>query len=91
MEGKGWGEAAPVPPTRFVPVIDAHQLVRGETDFLPAVPDCAAAYTNTNNQFLADPTKDAKWLVINNCRLQRHDYFRIMAATGHKTMTVFKR
>jgi integrase len=27
---------------------------------------------------------------INNWRLQGHDYFRIMAATGHKTMTVFK-
>jgi integrase len=26
---------------------------------------------------------------INNWRLQGHDYFRIMAATGHKTMTVF--
>jgi hypothetical protein len=28
---------------------------------------------------------------INNWRLQGHDYFRIMAATGHKTMTVFQR
>jgi hypothetical protein len=28
---------------------------------------------------------------INNWRLQGHDYFRIMAATGHKTMAVFKR
>jgi hypothetical protein len=28
---------------------------------------------------------------IKNWRLQGHDYFRIMAATGHKTMTVFKR
>jgi integrase len=28
---------------------------------------------------------------INNWRLQGNDYFRIMAATGHKTMSVFKR
>jgi hypothetical protein len=28
---------------------------------------------------------------INNWRLQGHEYFRIMAATGHKTMIVFKR
>jgi len=28
---------------------------------------------------------------INNWRLQGHDYFRIMAATGHKTLKVFKR
>jgi len=34
---------------------------------------------------------DLRITVINNWRLQGHDYFRIMAATGHKTMTVFKR
>ena len=28
---------------------------------------------------------------IHNCRLQGHDYFRIMTASGHKTMHVFKR
>ena len=28
---------------------------------------------------------------INNWRLQGHDYFRIMAATGHKTLSVFQR
>ncbi|MBU4233512.1 MAG: tyrosine-type recombinase/integrase [Proteobacteria bacterium] len=28
---------------------------------------------------------------INNWRLQGHDYFRIMAATGHKTLKVCKR
>jgi hypothetical protein len=28
---------------------------------------------------------------INNCRLQGHDHFRIMAASGHKTMQIFKR
>jgi integrase len=28
---------------------------------------------------------------MHNWRLQGHAYFRIMAATGHKTMTVFKR
>ncbi len=28
---------------------------------------------------------------IDNWRLQGHDYFRIMAATGHKTVNVFKR
>jgi hypothetical protein len=28
---------------------------------------------------------------MHNWRLQWQDYFRIMAATGHKTMTVFKR
>lgn len=28
---------------------------------------------------------------INNWRLQGQDYFRIMAASGHKTMSVFER
>jgi len=28
---------------------------------------------------------------INNWRLEGHDYFRIMAASGHKTMSTFKR
>lgn len=41
---------------------------------------------------LADFTfHDLRHMAINNWRLQGHDYFRIMAATGHKTMTVFKR
>ena len=34
---------------------------------------------------------DLRQTAINNWRLQGHDYFRIMAATGHKTMSVFKR
>jgi integrase len=34
---------------------------------------------------------DFRHTFINNRRLERHDYFRIMAATGHKTMSVFKR
>ncbi len=34
---------------------------------------------------------DLRHTAINNWRLQGHDYFRIMAATGHKTRTVFKR
>lgn len=34
---------------------------------------------------------DLRHTAINNWRLQGHDYFRIMAATGHKTMGVFKR
>jgi integrase len=34
---------------------------------------------------------DLRHTAINNWRLQGHDYFRIMAATGHKTMSVFKR
>jgi integrase len=34
---------------------------------------------------------DLRHTAIDNWRLQGHDYFRIMAATGHKTMTVFKR
>ena len=34
---------------------------------------------------------DLRYTAINNWRLQVHDYFRIMAATGHRTMTVFKR
>jgi integrase len=34
---------------------------------------------------------DPRHTAINNWRLQGHDYFRIMAATGHKTMSVFKR
>lgn len=33
---------------------------------------------------------DLRRTAINNWRLQRHDYFRIMAASGHKTMSVFK-
>jgi hypothetical protein len=28
---------------------------------------------------------------LNNWRLQGYDYFRIMAATGHKTMSMFTR
>jgi len=34
---------------------------------------------------------DLRHTAINNWRLQGHDYFRIMAASGHKTMNVFKR
>jgi integrase len=34
---------------------------------------------------------DMRHTAINNWRLEGHDYFRIMAATGHKTMNVFKR
>jgi integrase len=34
---------------------------------------------------------DLRHTVINNWLLQGHDYFRIMAAIGHKTMIVFKR
>jgi integrase len=34
---------------------------------------------------------DFRHTAINNWRLQGHDYFRIMAASGHKTMNVFKR
>jgi integrase len=34
---------------------------------------------------------DLRHTAINNWRLRGHDYFRIMAASGHKTMHVFKR
>jgi integrase len=34
---------------------------------------------------------DLRHTAINNWRLQGHDYFRIMSASGHKTMHVFKR
>lgn len=34
---------------------------------------------------------DLRHTCINNWRLQGHDFFRIMAASGHKTMAVFKR
>ncbi len=34
---------------------------------------------------------DLRHTAINNWRLQGHDYFRIMAASGHKTLSVFKR
>ena len=34
---------------------------------------------------------DLRHTAINNWRLEGHDYFRIMAVSGHKTMTVFKR
>ena len=33
---------------------------------------------------------DLRHAAINNWRLQGHDFFRIMAASGHKTMNVFK-
>ncbi len=32
-----------------------------------------------------------KHTAINNWCLAGHDYFRIMAASGHKTLSVFKR
>lgn len=35
--------------------------------------------------------QDLRHPAINNWRLQGHDYFRIMAASGHKTMSTFKR
>jgi integrase len=34
---------------------------------------------------------DLRHTAINNWRLAGHDYFRIMAASGHKSMSVFKR
>jgi integrase len=34
---------------------------------------------------------DLRHTAINNWRLAGHDFFRIMAASGHKTMNVFKR
>ncbi|MDD4997339.1 MAG: site-specific integrase [Syntrophales bacterium] len=34
---------------------------------------------------------DFRHMCINNWRLHGHDYFRIMAASGHRTMSVFKR
>ena len=34
---------------------------------------------------------DLRHKAINNWRLQGHAYFRIMAASSHKTMDVFKR
>jgi integrase len=34
---------------------------------------------------------DLRHTAINNWRLQGHGHFRIMAASGHKTMRVFKR
>jgi integrase len=34
---------------------------------------------------------DLRHTAINNWRLAGHDYFKIMAASGHKTMSVFKR
>jgi integrase len=36
-------------------------------------------------------SRDLRHTAINNWRLQGHDFFRIMAASGHKTMNVFKR
>ena len=43
------------------------------------------------NSVLEAPVKTAKPAAVNNWRLQGQDYFRIMAASGHKTMHVFKR
>jgi integrase len=34
---------------------------------------------------------DLRHTAVNNWRLQGHDYFRIMKATGHKTLSVFRR
>ena len=34
---------------------------------------------------------DFRHTCINNWRKKRHDYFKIMSASGHKTMSVFKR
>ena len=34
---------------------------------------------------------DLRHTCVNNWRLQGHDFFRIMAASGHKTISVFKR
>jgi integrase len=34
---------------------------------------------------------DLRHTAIKKWRMQGHDYFRIMAAIGHKTMSVFKR
>jgi len=34
---------------------------------------------------------DLRHCAINNLRLSGYDYFRIMAVSGHKTMSVFKR
>jgi integrase len=34
---------------------------------------------------------DSRHTAVNNWRLQGHDYFRIMKATGHKTLSVFRR
>ena len=34
---------------------------------------------------------DSRHCSINNLRLAQNDYFRIMAISGHKTMSVFKR
>jgi len=34
---------------------------------------------------------DLRHTAINNWRMQGHDYFRIMAASGHRNMSVFKR
>ena len=34
---------------------------------------------------------DLQGTAINNWRLQGHGYFRIMAGTSHKTLSVFKR
>ena len=34
---------------------------------------------------------DLRHTAINNWRLQGHDYFRIMRATGNKTLSAFKR
>jgi hypothetical protein len=33
---------------------------------------------------------DLRHMAINHWRLQGHDYFRIMAATGHETLNVLK-
>ena len=43
------------------------------------------------NSVLEPSEKTAKPAVVNNWRLQGQDYFRIMKATGPKTLSVFRR
>ncbi len=48
--------------------------------------------TACNRAEIEDATfHDLRHTCINNWRLEGHDFFRIMAASGHKTMEVFKR
>jgi integrase len=68
-------------------------LTWDQIDLLFGIASIQKAFENAKKKAeLIDFTfHDLRHTFINNRRLEGHDYFRIMAITGHKTMSVFKR